>query len=91
MAQCIFVPYFSYAEGAIHFATIYHVFGARNTFNLLAQLPLGDRFAVVDALFFKPQARLQDPVYGAYPISLPFNNMLVICKLIELICRVYSL
>ena len=64
MPQCIFAPYFSHAEGAVNFATIHQVFGARNFSNLLAHLPSDDRFAVTDTLLFEAQARLQDPVYG---------------------------
>ncbi|XP_052197202.1 LOB domain-containing protein 29-like [Diospyros lotus] len=62
--QCIFVPYFHCEDGTTRFAAIRDTFTVRNAVNILALLPVSDRFWATDTLFFEAQARFQDPVYG---------------------------
>ncbi|XP_031485603.1 LOB domain-containing protein 33-like [Nymphaea colorata] len=61
---CIFAPYFSYDQGATHFAAIHKVFGASNVSKLLLHIPLYDRGDAAMSLSYEAQARLRDPVYG---------------------------
>ncbi|XP_052189918.1 LOB domain-containing protein 18-like [Diospyros lotus] len=63
-SQCIFAPYFHFEDGISHFVAIRDVFTVKNVVNILALLPVNDRFWASDTLFFEAQARLQDPVYG---------------------------
>ena len=49
----------------------------------------GLQLPIHSSLKLKPGFKI--PSMAVYHISLPFNNMLVIYKLIEFICRIYSL
>ncbi|XP_052172167.1 LOB domain-containing protein 29-like [Diospyros lotus] len=72
--QCIFAPYFHREDGTTRFVAIRDVFTVRNAVNILALLPVSDRFWAVDTLFFEAQARLQDLVYGYWSLLQPNQN-----------------
>lgn len=61
---CVFAPYFSYDQGAIHFAAVHKVFGASNVSKLLANLPVQHRGEAAVTISYEAQARMRDPVYG---------------------------
>ncbi|XP_052189871.1 LOB domain-containing protein 16-like [Diospyros lotus] len=63
-SQCIFAPYFHGEDGIARFVAICDIFTVKNVVNILAPLPVSDRFWASDTLLFEAQARLQDPVYG---------------------------
>ena len=62
--SCIFAPFFCHKEGVFHFEAVHKVFGARNASNLLAQLPVNDRYGAAISLVYEALGRLQDPTYG---------------------------
>ncbi|XP_052172130.1 LOB domain-containing protein 29-like [Diospyros lotus] len=72
-SQCIFAPYFHCEDGIAHFVAIRDVFTVKNVVNILAPLPVSDRFWASDTLLFEAQAWLQDPVYGC-PAPQPDQN-----------------
>ncbi|CAI9785723.1 unnamed protein product [Fraxinus pennsylvanica] len=61
---CVFAPYFSYEQGAAHFAAIHKVFGASNVSKLLSHLPVCDRYEAAVTISYEAQARVQDPIFG---------------------------
>ncbi|MQL79263.1 hypothetical protein Taro_011698 [Colocasia esculenta] len=61
---CVFAPYFSYDQGAIHFAAVHKVFGASNVSKLLSHLPVQHRGEAAVTISYEAQARMRDPVYG---------------------------
>lgn len=72
MEGCVFAPYFSHDQGALHFSSVHKVFGASNVSKLLLHIPLHRRSEAAATISFEAQARMRDPVYGcvAYIFSL---------------------
>lgn len=63
-SECVFGPYFSYDEAAIHFSAVHKVFGASNVSRLLLHLPEQHRREAALSISYEALARMQDPVYG---------------------------
>ncbi|XP_078435875.1 LOB domain-containing protein 29-like [Wolffia australiana] len=61
---CVFAPYFSYDQGATHFAAVHKVFGASNVSKHLSRLSVQQRCDAALTMSYEAQARLRDPVYG---------------------------
>nr|XP_043617972.1 LOB domain-containing protein 33-like [Erigeron canadensis]XP_043617973.1 LOB domain-containing protein 33-like [Erigeron canadensis] len=63
-SECAFTPYFSYSQGADHFAAVHKVFGASNVSKLLMKLPLKNRSEAAFSISYEALARMHDPIYG---------------------------
>jgi len=62
--ECVFAPYFTYDEAAVHFSAVHKVFGASNFSRLLLRLPEQYRSQAAISVSYEALARMRDPVYG---------------------------
>ncbi|GLT84131.1 hypothetical protein SLE2022_023790 [Rubroshorea leprosula] len=74
-SDCIFSPYFP-PHDPQRFASVHRIYGASNVARMLQQLPVNQRAATVDCLYYEAQCRVQDPVCGCVGvISLLYQEI----------------
>ncbi|WCJ31078.1 LOB domain-containing protein 36 [Euphorbia peplus] len=61
--ECVFAPYFP-PDQPQKFASVHHVFGAKNIAKLLNELNPNQREDAVNSLAYEAEERLRDPIYG---------------------------